>query len=265
MVKGLSDYVCVGTISRARPRRRASHTGRADPDAEPPPSPTTAPPILTIGSIADVARVARLAGPGDRQVAVVDAALSVHPLTNSTVSSPPRQRPGLDVAGYALASPAGRHRTAIALPRSMHGSTPVDADCNRCGSVISSRQSYSRPPRPPSRSPVPPAARHRLVARRQVVPAIDAPTSLAVHQVDAGDRAGYQLTEVPGDGQLVLVSAGSAHGVAAIARRCQPVPLRPNTACTLLEPPHMHTSMLFVPDGAALPGDWRSRRRADDR
>jgi hypothetical protein len=74
----------------------------------------------------------------------------------------------------------------------------------------------------------------------------------AVHSVGAGDRAGYQLTEVPGDGDLVLVGAGSAHGVAPLPDGASPFHFA-RGRLRLLEPPHMHTSMLFVPAGAQCP------------
>ena len=62
---------------------------------------------------------------------------------------------------------------------------------------------------------------------------------------------------MPYDGTLVMIGAGSAHGVHEhdggrspfhFARRRLP----------LLEPPHMHTSMAIVPDDepAPKPGDW---------
>jgi alanine racemase len=75
---------------------------------------------------------------------------------------------------------------------------------------------------------------------------------LAVHPVCSGDRAGYQLGGVPADGQLVMVSAGSAHGVAPLADGRSPFHFA-RRRLALLEPPHMHTSMLFVPTGDACP------------
>ena len=48
------------------------------------------------------------------------------------------------------------------------------------------------------------------------------PTCSRVHRVLQGDRAGYHLNEVVADGHLVLVSAGSAHGVAPLAGGLSP-------------------------------------------
>ena len=75
---------------------------------------------------------------------------------------------------------------------------------------------------------------------------------LEVHEIRAGDRAGYQLTEVGCDGHLVVVGAGSAHGVAALASGVSPFHFR-RTRLALLEPPHMHTSMIVAPKGTPCP------------
>ena len=48
---------------------------------------------------------------------------------------------------------------------------------------------------------------------------------LALHEVRRGERAGYQLTAVPSDGHLVVVGAGTAHGVAPLDEGTSPFPL----------------------------------------
>lgn len=75
---------------------------------------------------------------------------------------------------------------------------------------------------------------------------------LDVRRVAAGERAGYHLGTVPGAGHLVMVGAGTAHGVAPLADGRSPFHHR-RTRLALLEPPHMHTSMCFVADGSVLP------------
>ena len=79
------------------------------------------------------------------------------------------------------------------------------------------------------------------------------PTCCAVHPSRAGDPAGYQLTEVLADGTLVAIGAGSAHGVAAARPAVSARSTSLGTRLTLLEPPHMHTSMVVVPTGAPCP------------
>jgi hypothetical protein len=75
---------------------------------------------------------------------------------------------------------------------------------------------------------------------------------LAVHPIASGERAGYRLTTVNCDGHLVLVSAGTAHGVEARPDGASPFHYA-STRLTLLEPPHMHTSMLLAPFGGPCP------------
>ena len=80
---------------------------------------------------------------------------------------------------------------------------------------------------------------------------------LDVRPVSAGDTAGYRLGTVPGDGHLVMIGAGTANGVAMIDEgdRGSLSPFHfARTRLALHEPPHMHTSMAFVPLDSPLPG-----------
>jgi hypothetical protein len=98
-------------------------------------------------------------------------------------------------------------------------------------------------------------------------------TVLDVHPVTRGQRAGYRWRRVPRDGHLVVVDGGTAHGVGleaptpassvrqravALARGgldAAGLALSPYTIAGkqrwFLEPPHMQSSMLFLP--AAVP------------
>jgi alanine racemase len=80
---------------------------------------------------------------------------------------------------------------------------------------------------------------------------------LDVRAVRAGDRAGYRLGEVAGDGHLVMIGAGTANGVDALVDGRSPFHFG-RERMTLHEAPHMHTSMVFVRAGDPLPGigDW---------
>lgn len=80
---------------------------------------------------------------------------------------------------------------------------------------------------------------------------------LDVRAVDAGGTAGYRRVVVPDDGHVVMVGTGSAHGVAPLLDGRSPFH-HARRRVALLEPPHMHTSMLFVRTGEPLPevGDW---------
>jgi alanine racemase len=80
---------------------------------------------------------------------------------------------------------------------------------------------------------------------------------LDVRPVRAGDVAGYRQQPVPGDGHLVMIGAGSAHGVTPVDQGLSPFH-HARRRLTLIEPPHMHTSMAFVGPDQAVPaaGDW---------
>ncbi|RMB61396.1 alanine racemase [Tessaracoccus antarcticus] len=93
-------------------------------------------------------------------------------------------------------------------------------------------------------------------------------TVLDVHRISRGERLGYHQTKAPRDGFIVIVSGGTAHGIALAA----PVPQRslrqrgvtvaeglmaaagrtlsPFTIAgrkrPFAEPPHMHSSMLWM-------------------
>jgi hypothetical protein len=74
---------------------------------------------------------------------------------------------------------------------------------------------------------------------------------LEVHQVDGG-TAGYRSTPLPGSGHLVIVGAGSAHGVSEIVGVGSPFHFA-QQRIVLVEPPYMHSSMLFFPAGQTVP------------
>jgi alanine racemase len=80
---------------------------------------------------------------------------------------------------------------------------------------------------------------------------------LDVRPVRAGAHVGYRLGVVETDGHLVMVGAGTAHGVAAnaatgVAGGESPFHFR-RTRLALHEAPHMHTSMCVVPNGSPTP------------
>ncbi|MDJ0770384.1 MAG: alanine racemase [Ilumatobacter sp.] len=85
---------------------------------------------------------------------------------------------------------------------------------------------------------------------------------LETRPVRAGMTAGYRLTEVAGDGTMLMVGAGTANNVVALPDGRSPFHFH-RTRLALHEPPHMHTSMVFVPAGDACPGvgDWVDLQR----
>jgi len=75
---------------------------------------------------------------------------------------------------------------------------------------------------------------------------------LEVRRVRAGTAAGYRQGTVPGDGWLVVIGAGTANGVGLLADGRSPFH-HDRHRLRLLEPPHMHVSMAFVPAGEIGP------------
>ena len=69
-----------------------------------------------------------------------------------------------------------------------------------------------------------------------------------------GRRAalGYRLCRRPGDGTLVMVGAGTAHGLHPLPDGRSPFHFA-RTRLALVEPPHMHTSMVSCRDGDPCP------------
>lgn len=74
---------------------------------------------------------------------------------------------------------------------------------------------------------------------------------LDVHH-EASGTAGYRLNPLPEGGAIVIVGAGSAHGVNVLPNEQSPFHFE-RRRLTLLEPPHMHSSMLVIPRGETVP------------
>jgi alanine racemase len=73
-----------------------------------------------------------------------------------------------------------------------------------------------------------------------------------VRAVGAGERAGYRQGTIDVDGHLVMIGAGTANGVTALPDGRSPFHFE-RRRLRLHEPPHMHTSMVFVPAGDPVP------------
>jgi hypothetical protein len=100
-------------------------------------------------------------------------------------------------------------------------------------------------------------------------------TVLDVHEVQAGDHAGYRQRRIMRDGHVVIVSGGTAHGISleaptgaatmrqravsvarggldAAGRALSPYVVGGKQRW-FVEPPHMQVSMIFVRDAGVLP------------
>jgi alanine racemase len=85
---------------------------------------------------------------------------------------------------------------------------------------------------------------------------------LDTRPAEAGSTAGYRLRRVSRDGTILMIGAGSANGVSPLADGESPFHFARNRL-DLVEPPHMHTSMVLVPFGDPCPivGDWVDLQR----
>jgi hypothetical protein len=79
---------------------------------------------------------------------------------------------------------------------------------------------------------------------------------LHTERVRAGDVVGYHASVVPADGMLVAIGAGTAEGVAPLdsidPSRRSPFHFA-RRRLTLLEGPHMHTSLALAAEGQPCP------------
>ena len=75
---------------------------------------------------------------------------------------------------------------------------------------------------------------------------------LQTRPVSAGTPLGYRGIAAPFDGTVVMIGCGSSHGVRPLGDGRSPFHFA-RRRLTLVEPPHMHTSMVIIADGDPVP------------
>ena len=77
------------------------------------------------------------------------------------------------------------------------------------------------------------------------------------HPVEPGMRAGYRQTAIAGPGEIVIAGCGTAHGVRMLDDGRSPFHYQ-RQRLNVLEPPHMHVSMILLARGRPVPpvGEW---------
>jgi alanine racemase len=75
---------------------------------------------------------------------------------------------------------------------------------------------------------------------------------LDARQVNSGDIVGYRNITLHQDGTLVMIGAGTSHGVQLVGAELSPFHFN-SMRLSLVEPSHMHTSMVFVPANQTAP------------
>jgi alanine racemase len=75
---------------------------------------------------------------------------------------------------------------------------------------------------------------------------------LDARPVKSGAVVGYRNITLHQDGTLVMIGAGTSHGVQLVGAELSPFHFT-STRLSLVEPSHMHTSMVFVPANQTAP------------
>ena len=80
---------------------------------------------------------------------------------------------------------------------------------------------------------------------------------LDLRTINQGDTAGYRNVKIKQDGTIAMIGAGSSHGVNLVGSELSPFHFN-QKRLELVEPSHMHTSMVFIPVDDKLPkvGDY---------
>lgn len=75
---------------------------------------------------------------------------------------------------------------------------------------------------------------------------------LDIRSVGQGETAGYRNVKITQDGAIAMIGTGTSHGVHLVGAELSPFHFN-QKRLELVEPPHMHTSMVFIPTGDKLP------------
>lgn len=228
--------------------------------------------IHTVGRVDDVAALAA-AHPGARVVLEGETSMSRHGLDRHELAAAVGHLDGLSLEGFSIHLPlvgdraAEAERWAAALAASRVETTRLFVSHLDAGQLRALQ-----------------AARPGLEVRPRIGTALwlgdtDAlevrATVLDVHTVAKGEAVGYRQRPVPGDGHLLIVSGGTAHGVGLEAPSADASPTgrakilargglqaagRVRSPFRIdgrqrwfVEPPHMQVSMLFIPAGTPVP------------
>jgi alanine racemase len=235
----LADVVAVGTVHELHDLPAGPTPVVLTPTLTPPlPAPHRPTPILTVGSPAHIEALTGWGGP-----VLVKLVSSMQRYGGSHDLADDARAAGLEVIGYSVHPPlAGSDDDHLAeverwLPH-LEPDLPIWVSHL---TVEAARQ-------------LPTNHRYRLRLGTSLWHGDKTMLGLSadvidVRRVSRGDRAGYRLTHVDGDGWLVMVGAGTAHGVHPLPDGRSPFHFA-RRRLPLLEPPHMHTSMVFVADSA---------------
>ena len=242
----LSDAVCVGSVHEHRDAPTDRTVVALTPTLDPPAS-TSTDLVCTVGS---PAHVRPLDGRGGRVLLKLASSMRRYGATPDELPALRRavDAAGLEVLGHSLHLPlAGGDDDRLREVEAWLRHLEVDVPLWLSHLTPDSFAELSR--RHPDR-------RFRIRVGTAIwhgVPRADFlhldAEVLSIRTVRRGEVAGYHATPVPFDGTLVAVGAGTAHGVAPLDHE-DPARRSPfhfgRRRLTMLERPHMHTTLLVV-------------------
>ena len=232
------DTVAVGTVHELDGLPDELHPMVLTPTLEAPASTT---PILTVGNQTHIDALADWKGR-----VVVKLESSMHRYGAGAALVDAAQRGRLDVIGVSihppLAGTPSEHAAEVA-----HVIEHVDTDLAVWTSHLDPAAYASLPTTHTYRLRLGTSLWHSDKSLLQLSADV-----LDVRPVRAGTPAGYHQGAVNANGHLVMIGAGTANGVTALSDGRSPFHFE-RSRLDLHEPPHMHTSMAFVADGASVP------------
>lgn len=250
---GLSPTIAVGTVHELDHVPAATTAVVLTPTREPPAEPT---PILTVGSID---HVSALAGWRGRVIVKLASSVRRFGVTREDLGglTGAVRRAGLEIVGFAVHPPvAGTDDEHLDDVASWLGVLdPADevwVSHLSAGAYRALREAW---PDRRFRIRAGTALWHGDAREKAAMLHLTADV-LDVRPALAADHAGYRQGRLAGDGTIVMIGAGTAHGVQPLDDGRSPFHFA-RRRLDLLEAPHMHVAMAFVPAGdpTPCPGD----------
>lgn len=229
--------------------------------------------IHTVGRIADIETLAATAPAGTRVLVEGQTSMARHGLDRHSLAAAKKALGRLRVAGFAVHLPmtgdnlSEAQEWAAVLEASHFETTTLFVSHLTSGEYGALRQ---KRPALTIRPRIGTALWHGDLSAMQA-----RTTVLDVHEVSRGERIGYRQRAMPRDGNLVIVSGGTSHGIGMEGPRAASNVLQRGKAFAkgsleaagltlspftiagkqrwFAEPPHMQASMLFLPESAQPP------------
>ena len=242
----LSDVVAVGTVHELDDLPARTRTVVLTPTLR---APNDTRPILTVGSLRPRAGTRRLARARPRQAGDVDAAVR-NDVRGARCADRGRSAGGPRDRRLQRAPTGRRHRR-----RAPRRDRPAGCRCStrrtRCGSATC-RRTPTRRCATGGRTGGSASGSARRCGTATSAASTSEPTCWTPGRPGPARRRATSSAPCRSTRTLVMVGAGTAHGVHPLADGVSPFHFQ-RRRLALLEPPHMHTSMVLVPAGEMAP------------